>query len=296
MAITVGFVSEKGGVGKTTACYHIAYALQRFHDKRVLVVDTDYQRGGISCRFLPEMIEHFRGGQLPGTTLFAKFQQLYGGANLTPEVDIKETSADVRLIPADPRLSQVSVDKLPSSNNIRENNRRLWGHLRVLQTVLAPHQNGYDYILVDSHPELSDLLRTVVYACDFCVSPVKLDQQSTIGVPSAIEAINEVNDDMEMIGAALGDTEDYSPTVFAGAMAMMCREWGTGLKQSEMRQYRRLSRTPGGIFTSYVTEGDGLRLAAESRNSVYQTSGANAEKQAEQFRDMTEEFIQRCKT
>jgi chromosome partitioning protein len=49
----VGFVSEKGGVGKTTACYHIAIALRWFHEKRVLVVDTDYQRGGITCRFKP---------------------------------------------------------------------------------------------------------------------------------------------------------------------------------------------------------------------------------------------------
>jgi chromosome partitioning protein len=241
------------------------------------------------------MIEHFRGGQLPGTTLFDKFQQLYSGAALTPEVDISQTPERVDLLPADPRLAHVSVDKLPATNNIRENNRRLWGHLRVLQTVLEPLQDEYDYILIDSHPELSDLLRTVVYACDYCVSPVKLDQQSTIGVPSAIQAINEVNDDMEMIGQALGETEGYTPTVFKGAMGMMCREWGAGLKQSEMRQYRLLSRTCG-IFESYITEGDGLRLAAEQRTSVYRITGANAERQAQQFRAMTQEFIRRCTT
>jgi chromosome partitioning protein len=134
-----------------------------------------------------------------------------------------------------------------------------------------------------------------VYACDFCVSPVKLDQQSTIGVPSAIQAINEVNDDMEMIGQALGGTEGFTPTVFKGAIGMMCREWGGQLKLSEMRQYRLLARTCG-IFESYITEGDGLRLAAESRNSVYDTTGANAERQAQQFRAMTMEFIQRCTT
>jgi chromosome partitioning protein len=50
-AIVVGFISEKGGVGKTTACYYIAIGLQRYHKKRVLVLDADYQRGGISGRF-----------------------------------------------------------------------------------------------------------------------------------------------------------------------------------------------------------------------------------------------------
>ncbi|HFP5711924.1 TPA: ParA family protein [Escherichia coli] len=58
MAVTVGFISEKGGVGKTTSCYHIAEGLSRFHEKRVLVIDADYQRGGITGRFFPKLIEH----------------------------------------------------------------------------------------------------------------------------------------------------------------------------------------------------------------------------------------------
>ena len=73
---TVGFISEKGGVGKTTACYHVAVALRRYHKKSVLVIDADYQRGGITGRFFPDLIEGFRTGTLPGETLFNKYQQL----------------------------------------------------------------------------------------------------------------------------------------------------------------------------------------------------------------------------
>jgi len=87
MAKTVGFVSEKGGVGKTTACYHVAVALNRYHAKRVLVVDGDYQRGGISGRFFPDVIEMFGNEEVTGTTLFHKFQQLYSGIPVTPEID-----------------------------------------------------------------------------------------------------------------------------------------------------------------------------------------------------------------
>ena len=46
VATVIGFVSEKGGVGKTTTVYHVAVGLVRFHKKKVLVLDTDYQRGG----------------------------------------------------------------------------------------------------------------------------------------------------------------------------------------------------------------------------------------------------------
>jgi len=73
--------------------------------------------------------------------------------------------------------------------------RSLWRHLSALNVVLAPIRDRYDYILVDPHPDINDLLRTILYACDYVCPPVKLDLQSTIGVPSAIEAIN--NGDLE---------------------------------------------------------------------------------------------------
>ena len=73
MATVIGFVSEKGGVGKTTAVYHVGIALRRFHDARVLIVDTDYQRGGITCRLMPVMTEDFRNGKVEDTTLYVVF-------------------------------------------------------------------------------------------------------------------------------------------------------------------------------------------------------------------------------
>jgi chromosome partitioning protein len=293
MAVVVGFISEKGGVGKTTACYHIAVSLSWHHKKRVLVVDADYQRGGISGRFVPALLEHFRAGQLPYVTLWDKFQQLYSGQPTTAEIKILDTEENPKLIPADPRLSQVSVEKMPATNNIRENNRSLWRHLSLLRTVLEPHLESYDYVLIDSHPEISEVLRSVIYASNYCVSPVKLDLQSTIGVASAIEAINDVNADVEMMTRALDDPPIHAATQFAGAMGMMAREWGGILKRTERTEYHRLQRA-GSIFESYVTEGDGLRQAAAARNSVYNVNGANAERQAAQFREMTTEFIKRC--
>ena len=89
MATTVGFVSEKGGVGKTTACYHLAVALSQFEGKKVIVVDTDYQRGGLTCRMFPSKIEAFRSGKVTDVTLFDRFEQLYGGGIGQPKsVDV----------------------------------------------------------------------------------------------------------------------------------------------------------------------------------------------------------------
>lgn len=294
MAVTVGFISEKGGVGKTTSCYHIAEGLSRFHKKRVLVIDADYQRGGITGRFFPKMIENF-GNQTPkGTTLFNKYQQLYSATQQTTDIDIIKFNDRIDVIPADPRLSTVSTDKLPSTNNIRSNNAILLQHLRTISSVLSPVSDNYDYILIDSHPEVSDIMRSIIYVSDYCVSPVKLDRQSSIGVATVIGEISNVNDDIEMLRNALKVGDSYKDTIFAGAMGMMAREYAEELKQSEQYEYNRL-RQAGDIFEHYVTEGDGLRVAAAERVSVYDVQITNAYKQASQFRNLTAEFMRTCR-
>jgi chromosome partitioning protein len=292
----VGFVSEKGGTGKTTACYHIAIALKRYHGQRVLVIDADYQRGGITGRFFPDLIETFGSGEIPGTSLFHKFQQLYSASARSPDVDFRTwkdgAGGSTDVVVADPRLSGVTVDKLPSTSNIRQNNRLLFQHMQTIDYVLNNLADRYDFVLIDSHPEVSDVLRSVIYASKYSVSPVKLDRQSSIGVATVIGEINNVNADVEMIRNNLTDIE-YVDTVFAGSMGMMCREWGASLKQTEQLEYNRLRRT-GGVFENYITEGDGLRQAAARRVPVYDVSGSNADKQSAQFRALTEEFLKKC--
>jgi len=75
---------------------------------------------------------------------------------------------------------------------------------------------------------------------------------------------------------------------------MMAREYASELKNTEALEFNRLSRT-GPVFDVYVTEGDGLRQAATSRVPIFDISGVNAEKQAEQYWALTKEFLTRCK-
>ncbi|MEZ8241371.1 ParA family protein [Vibrio splendidus] len=293
MAKVVGFISEKGGVGKTTSCYHIAIALCRYHHKKVLVIDADYQRGGITGRLFPEMIESFGSVPPNGETLFTKYQQLYSASSQTPDIDIYPHTSGIDVIPADYRLSNVTTNKLPSSNNIRENNLLTLTHLRTIRFVLEPILDDYDYILIDSHPEVSDVMRSIICAADYCVSPVKLDRQSSIGVATVIGEISNVNADVKMVVDLVAPQYSYMETIFSGAMGMMAREYNEELKQTERQEFQRLRRT-GPVFENYVTEGDGLRIAAMERCPVYDVTNQNAYKQSGQLRSLTMEFLGAC--
>lgn len=292
-AIIVGFISEKGGVGKTTCCYHIGVGLQRFHKKKVLILDTDYQRGGITCRLIPEMLEHFKQGKVPNNTLYSVFRTLYADSDDFPRLDIVQGRYNLSLVPSDPRLTEVTVDKLPGRGDIISRNKKLYEHLSLILQSLQPFIDDYDFILIDTHPEISDLLRSVVFACDYCVSPVKLDLQSSIGVPTALEAIKQVNRDSIMLTNAL-DLGEYIETKFAGAIGMMAREYGEDLIYTMKKQYIRLKKTDN-IFSTYVTEGDGIRIAAERSVAVYDVEGGIAHKQSQQFMAIIKDFLQRCK-
>lgn len=278
-------------MGKTTAIYHIAIGLTIWHGKRVLVVDTDYQRGGLTGRLFPSLLPNFKTTVPAVTTLFNVFQSLYSGMSTLPVVTVVKAPHRIDLIQSDPRLSDVSVDKLPRGNGIRQNNQILFSHLNVVRNTLAPHVSSYDYILIDTHPDTNELMRSVIYASDYAVSPVKLDEQSSVGVPSAIETVNGVIADVQALQSTIGIT-GYVPTVFAGAIAMMTREYRGDLKYTESAQYRSLLKY--GIFESYITEGDGIRQAAASHCPVYYIGGANAAKQTDHFRDLVAEFLRRC--
>ena len=291
MTSVIGFVSEKGGVGKTTAVYHIGVALARFHDARVLVLDTDYQRGGVTCRLIPEMIEGFRVGKVHDDTLYVVYRSLYTDIERLPPLSVLETDVDVDLVPADPRLNDVSIDKLPAPRNLRDGNSRMLRHLMLIHESIDPLLKDYDYVLIDSHPDLHDLEKAVIAASDYLVSPVKLDQQSAVAVASTSQAVNDVNADIQSASTFVSNDFDYKSTSFLGAIGMMCREYRGWLKYSEGLVYKRL-RGSSDIFNAYVTEGDGLRKAAQNSSSVYDLSMPNAQKQAAQFRAVTEELLE----
>ncbi len=287
----VGFISEKGGVGKTTACYNIAIALNRYHKKKVLIVDTDYQRGGITCKLIPELIENFQKGEMPYKNIYHKFQNLYADSENTVDLEIQEGKFKIDVIPSDPKLNRVSVDKLPADRDMTKLSLNRYKHLSVIKNAIDIYKQKYDYILIDTHPEISDLLDCVIYACDYCVSPVKLDRQSSVGVASAVEAVNNVNRNMTQLSKVLS-MEEIKKTEFLGAIPMMAREYSEELIYTMKQEQSKLKLY--GVFNNYVTEGDGIRIAARNYVPVYDIEGDNANKQSEQFKSLTKEFIRKC--
>lgn len=131
--------SQKGGVGKTTTVFNLAYFLQKM-GKKVLAVDFDVQASLTACLGAEDI------GSLENTIghlIMAEIEDLELPA---PEEYIK-TKGGVDYIPSSPFLS-VADAKL----------RIEMGSEKMLSSILEPLRESYDYILIDTGPSLAGTL------------------------------------------------------------------------------------------------------------------------------------------
>jgi len=82
---TIALFNNKGGVGKTTLCFHLAHMISRM-DRRVVAVDLDPQ-ANLTAYFLGiEEIEALWEGSAPATVWHCLSPALEGSELLDPEL------------------------------------------------------------------------------------------------------------------------------------------------------------------------------------------------------------------
>ena len=149
--ITLGFCNLKGGVGKTTACQNIAVALART-GRKIAVVDMDPQ-SNLSAGF----------GLIMPRTEPQVFDLLTDEAKWDDIVKQKE-----------------GVDIIPSSLDFTkaELNRQFQSDMLLREALQQIDPGRYDYVLLDSPPQLGIFTRNVLAACDKIIVPMEKDLDS----------------------------------------------------------------------------------------------------------------------
>lgn len=178
------FFNNKGGVGKTSLIYHLAWMFASLQ-KRVLAVDLDPQ-SNLTAAFLEEdLIEKIWNDQQAGTTIFHCLKPLTGVGDITAPI-LQEITNNLYLIPGDVELSGFE-DLLSSQwpNSMGDNN--LYRPMRILSAFwqvmqLAAQKIEADIILVDIGPNLGAINRSVLIATDYVIIPLGADLFSLQGL------------------------------------------------------------------------------------------------------------------
>ena len=180
MAKIIAIANQKGGVGKTTTTFNLAFALT-MRGVRVLAIDADPQASLTFC---------FGKDERELETAHQTFYYALLGNKKLQELVLNGNPA---LIPSSIMLSKADAELMgePMSS---------W----VLKEKLEAVRDAYEYILIDCPPTLSLLTVNVLSAADAVLIPVKTDVLSTLGIPLLLDTIQKIkrrgNSRLEVLG------------------------------------------------------------------------------------------------
>ena len=180
---TLAFFNNKGGVGKTSLVYHMAWMYADL-GYTVVAVDLDPQ-ANLTAAFLGE--DHVEAlsevGPAPRTIYDAISPLMRGGGEIQPLVT-HQLTPNLHVIAGNLALSSYEGDLS------RDWLLCLEGNEQALRATTAPwravsqtsEETAADVVLIDLAPNLGAINRAALLACDHVVIPVGADQVSLHGL------------------------------------------------------------------------------------------------------------------
>ncbi|MBC7473002.1 MAG: ParA family protein [Candidatus Sericytochromatia bacterium] len=178
MAIKIGIINQKGGVGKTTISNALSYEISHTKNLRTLLIDFDPQASQ-TILFNLNPREYIKDNQHNIAKIFEK-------QNILP-IKIRE---NLDFIPANLELSSQSESTVVGKD-------------KMLQKFLNKIEDNYDIILIDSNPSFSSLMTNVVLASDYLVIPIGTSALDEAGAHGFFQIIEDIADIYEKAPAKI---------------------------------------------------------------------------------------------
>ncbi len=181
---TIGFFNNKGGVGKTSLVYHVAWMLSLMNH-RVIAVDLDPQANLTSMFLSEERLESVWANEENAKTIYSAVYPLFSGeGDITARPHIETISDNIGLLIGDLRLS-LEEDQLSAAWSDWQNKqvrafRVMSAFARTIAAAGTAHQA--EVALVDVGPNLGALNRAALLACDYVLVPLGADLFSLQGL------------------------------------------------------------------------------------------------------------------
>jgi chromosome partitioning protein len=186
--IVIAVGNQKGGVGKTTVCVHIAAALG-LRGYRCLIVDLDPAAGATRHLGVPE---NSFAGSLELLTTDERLEALAVTENLPK---------NVHLIPSRPQLSE--LETLLS---------KFVDRTTILERPIAVARQLYDYVLLDTPPSAAAITTVAAYAtAEWFLLSAFPHPLSLGGLSEALSDIADVrtfrNPELEVLGVVFNNVD-----------------------------------------------------------------------------------------
>lgn len=167
MCIKITVINQKGGVGKTTTAFNLAYYYSVYKQMKVVVVDMDSQ-GNLSTQL---------GAEDSEKTITDFF--------LGDPVQVVSIDDNLDLVPANILFAGVEMQIINRMN--RE---------KILEKLMTPIIRDYDICIVDCPPALNVITLNALAFADFTVIPLPPSIMALQGIDRMIETIMQVREEL----------------------------------------------------------------------------------------------------
>jgi chromosome partitioning protein len=183
------FFNNKGGVGKTTMVYHVAWMLSEWGIKTI-AIDLDPQSNLTSMFLTPERLENVYGNNMP-ITILDSINPVVSGDPYQP-VHIEQINDYLGLILGNLSLS-IFEDKLSDAwLKCLNSDPYSFKLTSIFNTIIndAAEQFNAEIILIDVGPNLGAINRAVTISSDYIIMPVASDLFSLQGIKNLGVTLN----------------------------------------------------------------------------------------------------------
>jgi chromosome partitioning protein len=182
----VTFFNNKGGVGKTSLVYHVAWMLAS-QGRRVVAADLDPQ-ANLTTNFLDDdqLAELWsnQDGRACQRTVFGNLAPLIRGVGDISPAQLIEITDRLMLLPGDLALSRFEDELSSEWPRCLDGNERAFRIISAFWRLLtsAAQEAEVDVVLVDVGPNLGAINRSVMVATDHVLIPLGPDLFSVQGL------------------------------------------------------------------------------------------------------------------
>ncbi len=170
---TIAFFNNKGGVGKTTLVYHLAWMYSEL-GKRVLAIDMDPQTN-LTSMFLPdEKLESLWYEEEENQSILSCIQPIMDGVGDISDAPLQQITENLSFIPGNLGLSQFE-DKLSDSwPRCLDKNKAAFRAMTAFYRIIydAAQKMNAEMVLLDVGPNLGAMNRASLIAADYVVMPL----------------------------------------------------------------------------------------------------------------------------
>lgn len=179
----IGFFNNKGGVGKTSLVYHLAWMYADL-GINVLAADLDPQVNLSASFFDEELLELFWNDNVEPATAYGCIQPLVRGLGDIAEPQPVEVADGINVLMGDLRLSSFESELSSQWPEALGGGERAFRVLSAFWRILqqAGEKAGASLVLVDLGPNLGAINRAALLATDYVVVPLSPDLYSLQGL------------------------------------------------------------------------------------------------------------------